>query len=361
MTNPSRVPSAEADPAEAVERLKVEAAHAQQELRICKESLQRSQGALCAIADGLAIVDSQGCITCLNPVGAHLTGWTEEESLGRSLAEVVHLTDGRGKALDVLVRGFSNESEGVVSLVRRDRHVVLVNGTVAPIRDPGKRVIGSVVTFRNVTAAARLNRDLFYHANHDALTGLHNRRAFDSQLKRAVSAAARFECSHAMLYFDLDYFKVVNDTGGHVAGDELLRQLAALLRRQLREHDTLARIGGDEIAALLENCTAAHAANVAEKIRSAIEGFAFEWKDRTFRIGTSIGQVTFGNENMSAQEIIDAADHMCYVAKMSGRNQVAAYAAQNPHTTATGHVVSHRQGARQHDIGFDAGTSRVRS
>lgn len=317
------------DPEARIEQLTAALAEARLELNDCRESLQRSQGTLCALADGLAVVDMQGRVTCLNPIATHLTGWSESESLGRQLADIVRFTDAQGRSVNVLAVGFeslSNGHENIVSLRRRDGHVILVDGMVAQIHDSHARPIGSVVTFRNVTAAARLTRELAFHANHDPLTGLKNRRAFDAQLERAISTPAELGFSHAMLYCDLDQFKVVNDIGGHVAGDELLRQLAAVLRSQLRERDTLARLGGDEFAVLLENCTPTQACRVAEKLRSAIAGFEFAWDGREFRIGTSIGQVVFTDgEKMSAEEIVGIADRMCYVAKAGGRNQVAAH------------------------------------
>ena len=150
-------------------------------------------------------------------------------------------------------------------MLRRDEHVVLVEAAVAPMVDSGHNTVGSVVTFRNVTAARRLTNELTYHANHDALTGLDNRRAFEFRLERAVGSASEQGCRHCLLYFDLDYFKAVNDQAGHVAGDELLRQLAAVLRKQLREHDMLARLGGDEFGVLLSNCTHERATRASRK------------------------------------------------------------------------------------------------
>jgi diguanylate cyclase (GGDEF)-like protein/PAS domain S-box-containing protein len=315
----------EADSKNQIRQLNAALATAQQELRDCREALQRAESALCAVADGLAIVDLRGRISSLNPVASHLTGWKEGEALGRPLAEVLHFTDARGRSVDLLVEGFSNGHDEVVSLRRRDGHVILVDGAVAQVHDRDKRPVGTIVTFRNITAAARMTRELSFHANHDPLTGLHNRRAFESQLQRAIATAAEQGCRHCVLYFDLDEFKRVNDSAGHVAGDELLRQLALLLRRQLREHDNLARIGGDEFAVLLQNCTAARAAYVAEKIRAAIAGFEFSWGTRVFRIGSSIGVVDFADGKRSAAQVMATADRLCYAAKAGGRNQVAIF------------------------------------
>jgi diguanylate cyclase (GGDEF)-like protein/PAS domain S-box-containing protein len=299
-------------------------AQAREELRACQEALQRARSALAAIADGIAVTDLDGRITSLNPVASHLTGWSELESLARPLSEVVRIIDSRGDMVDLLGAGFCNGGDDIGSLVRRDGHVILVDGAVAQVHDEARNAVGYIITFRNVTAATRMSRELSYHANHDALTGLLNRRVLEARLERAVASAADLDCQHALLYFDLDHFKAVNDGGGHVAGDELLRQLAVMLRRQLREHDTLARVGGDEFAVLLENCTAPRANAVAEKIRSTVGGFSFTWEGRSYRPGASVGQVEFSGAGLSTQDIIEAADRMCYAAKASGRDRIAA-------------------------------------
>ena len=332
-------------------RLRTELEVARSQLRDYQESHERNHASLCAIADCIAIVDTQGLVTCLNPVASHLVGRKEEACLGRPLDKVVQFIDHQGCAVDVLAEGFSSDPDAIVSLVRRDGHVILVDGAVAPVHARDKRPLGSVVTFRNVTASTKLARELAYHANHDTLTGLHNRRAFEAQLQRTIINASAFGSGNALLYLDLDQFKAVNDSGGHLAGDELLRQLAVLLRRQLREHDTVARLGGDEFAVLLENCTSADAAGVAEKIRNAVVGFAFAWDGGEYRIGTSIGLVEFSDGDRPVEVLIEQADSMCYVAKDMGRNCVAIHGASGTRTLPAGPDVSHRPGARRDDEG----------
>lgn len=324
----ARPASTESTPADGetstIQRLEAELRQVRASLRECRSNSARSISALCAIADGIVVVDNDGRVTTLNPVATHLTGYTEAEALGKPLAQVVRFTDAAGRSLDVLSEGFQADPRDIVSLVRRDRHVILVDGSVAPIHDDGRRQVGAIVTFRNVTAAVRLTRELSHHAHHDALTGLENRRAFATRLQRATTSAAEFGACHAILYFDLDRFKAVNDSAGHVAGDELLRQLAIVLRKQLRANDTLARLGGDEFAVLIENCSAATAAGVAEKVRAAIAAFTFEWDGHRYRIGTSIGQVVFDDGRLSADRLIALADRKCYEAKAAGGNRVAA-------------------------------------
>ena len=334
-------------------RLRAELAEVQRNLLDCQEAHERNHAALCAIADGIAVVDTRGNVTCLNPVASHLIGCKEDACLGRHLAKVVQFIDHQGRSVDVLSEGFCSDPEAIVSLVRSDGHVILVDGAVSPVHTRDKRALGTVVTFRNVTASTKLARELTYHANHDPLTGLHNRRAFHAQLQRAIVSAGEFGGGNALLYLDLDQFKAVNDSGGHLAGDELLRQLAVLLSKQLREHDTVARLGGDEFAVLLENCTPADANNVAEKIRNAVSDFAFAWDGGEFRIGASIGLVEFNDGDRSVEDLIELADSMCYVAKDCGRNRVAIHRPEDQRGVADGHDVSHRPGARiDEDEGF---------
>ena len=291
-------------------------------LESCRQQCRFSEAALRAISDGVVTVDLDGRITLLNPVAAHLTGWREHESLSRPLGDVVRFADASGTPVDVLA---AQSAWSVALLRRRDDHVVLVDGSMATIVDEHREPLGYVITFRNVTAAKRLTDELTHQALHDPLTGLPNRRAFESRLRRAVETAAQQACSHSLLYFDLDGFKQVNDRAGHAAGDELLRQLALELRRQLRENDALARLGGDEFAVLLEDSTHEQTRHVAEKIRDAVSGFRFEWLGADFRVGASIGQMDFSDGAMDADQLLRHADAMCYRAKSLGRNRVVSW------------------------------------
>ena len=166
---------------------------------------------------------------------------------------------------------------------------------------------------------------LIYQASHDALTGLINRREFEQRLERMLLSALQQDREHALCYMDLDQFKVINDTCGHAAGDELLRQLALLLKGNLRERDTLARLGGDEFALLLENCSVADAQEVADSFRAEVQRFRFKWGDRIFAVGMSVGMVAINRDSGSAASLLSAADAACYVAKGRGRNQIHIY------------------------------------
>lgn len=298
------------------------------ELRACAAEAGRAHGALRAIADGIVTVDPDGRITSFNPAAAHLVGYSEIEAIGRPLHDVLDLRDAEGSPLDLLISG-SKEGHDVASLMRRDRHALLVEATFAPIQDELRQSIGAVVTFRNVTRAKRRTDELAYHASHDALTGVANRRAFEAQLQRAVESASRQGRRHSLLFLDMDRFKAVNDSAGHAAGDALLRQLAVLLKKHLRDRDMLARLGGDEFAVLLDNTLPEHADVVAERLRDAVAGFRFTWQGEVFGLGVSIGQVNFNDGAMTLRELMNRADKMCYVAKSKGRNRVAVYSMSN--------------------------------
>jgi diguanylate cyclase (GGDEF)-like protein len=179
-----------------------------------------------------------------------------------------------------------------------------------------------VLVFRDVSRERQYAAKLSYQASHDALTGLINRREFENRLRGALATASEFQRQHAVMYLDLDQFKVVNDTCGHSAGDDLMRQISAVLQRRLREGDTLARLGGDEFGVLLENCPAEHASRIAEQLRQTVAEFPFAWQNRSFTLSVSIGVVNIESGLFTLAEVMSAADAACYMAKEKGRNRV---------------------------------------
>jgi diguanylate cyclase (GGDEF)-like protein len=178
------------------------------------------------------------------------------------------------------------------------------------------------VLFKQFTQERKLRKQLSYQASHDALTGLINRFEFENHLKRALQSAQQSGATHAMLYIDLDQFKVVNDTCGHVAGDELLRQLATVLQKRIRGQDTLVRLGGDEFGVLLEDCAPENTTVVANSLLNIVQEFRFVWEDKSFVIGASIGVVVVDKDSKSIADIMSAADAACYSAKDAGRNRI---------------------------------------
>ena len=302
--------------------------HAEAQLYAEKD---RAQVTLQSIAEGVIATDEFGHVETVNPVAEELTGWTFAEAVGRPLEEVFAIADEANRRVrlnpvaTLLREGRHVEPSGNTILVRRDGREIAVDTSTAPIRDRDGTTIGAVVVFNDVTDDRRTAAQLSHQARHDPLTGLANRREFEHRLERALEVAAEGDRRHAVLYLDLDHFKDVNDTSGHAAGDELLREISILLQRKLRQGDTLARLGGDEFGVLLENCAPDHAARIAESLRDAVAHMQFTSNGRSFKLGVSIGLVPVSDGSLSAAEILGAADASCYKAKRSGRDQVRAY------------------------------------
>lgn len=185
--------------------------------------------------------------------------------------------------------------------------------------ETGDLVIG---VMRDVSERREMLAMVQHHARHDDLTGLANRREFEQKLSKLFEYAKERHTEHVLLYLDLDQFKVVNDTCGHMAGDELLRQLAALTREKIRHGDTFARLGGDEFGVLIADCPIERGLEIAEELRATVAGFRFYWKERSFEIGVSIGACAITAESQSPAAILSNADAACYVAKDKGRNRV---------------------------------------
>jgi diguanylate cyclase (GGDEF)-like protein/PAS domain S-box-containing protein len=292
---------------------------------------ERAEVTLASIGDAVITTDSSGRVEYLNPMAEVLTGWQSADAQGQQLGTVFKAIDKNagGAAFDLMEMVLHTGRTVTVSsntlLVRRDGSEVEISNSAAPIRDRSGRVTGIVVVFHDVSHVRQYAARLSYQASHDALTGLINRHEFEHRLSIALKSAEVYNKSHSLLYLDLDQFKVVNDTCGHAAGDELMRQISDLLQGRLREGDTLARLGGDEFGVLLENCPPDHAVRVADEIRQAVRNFRFVWAGAPFTVGVSIGVVSVGEGGHTLAEVLRAADAACYVAKEKGRNRVQVY------------------------------------
>lgn len=208
----------------------------------------------------------------------------------------------------------------------------VVNGETKVIRYSGipvfnrnREFLGYRGTGCDVTASVKQAEAVAYHANHDALTGLVNRRQFENLVDQALQSAKTDRKAHAMCFMDLDSFKIVNDTCGHEAGDELLRQLAQLFDSLVRKSDVLARLGGDEFGVFLYKCSVAEALKLANQIRAEVENFQFLWRENRFTVGVSVGLVVVDDRWESLKSLFSAADSACYIAKNEGRNRVVIY------------------------------------
>jgi diguanylate cyclase (GGDEF)-like protein/PAS domain S-box-containing protein len=305
------------------------------ERKLYEEALFRekesAQITLQSIGDGVITTDAKGVIDYLNPVAEALTGWRLEDSQGRAIEEIFRAfheetCEPLENPLAVAIRRTrSIKSVRPMLLIRRDGNEIYVESTASPIRDGSGAVSGGVLVFHDVSEARELNRRLSYHASHDVLTGLVNRREFENRMERALKSAKARETSYALCYLDLDQFKIVNDTCGHSAGDALLGQVGALLKSKVRWRDTLARLGGDEFGILLESCSLDEAMRTAESLREAVRNFKFTWEERTFRLGASIGVVPISVDNADVASVISAADSACQAAKEAGRNRVHSF------------------------------------
>jgi diguanylate cyclase (GGDEF)-like protein/PAS domain S-box-containing protein len=292
---------------------------------------ERAQVTLQSIGDAVIATDAEGRIEYLNPVAESLTAWSLAEARGQPLGAVLKLVNELtrepiGNSLaGALGRAESGAATDHTVLITRAGNEVAIQESAAPISDRAGRVIGAVVVFHDVTRERRLKRALAYQASHDALTGLINRREFDNRLHSALLSAQRGEGAYALLYIDLDQFKVVNDTCGHQAGDRLLRDVTGLLQTRVRATDTIARLGGDEFGVLLEGCAVEQATRVAEGIRQAIRDFRFVWGASTLSVAASIGIVQIRAETETVTQVMSAADIACYAAKDAGRNRIHVY------------------------------------
>src|SRR5882724_711445 len=252
--------------------------------------------------------------------------------LGRDTTLILNRIIQINKELRPWQNQFSNTLGEATRWIRTT--LLLVVLTVAGILIP----FGILLTQRMVSQVDRAERELkelklgqeysvklAYHASHDPLTNLVNRLEFEKRLALALHTAASQGRQHSVMYLDLDQFKIVNDTCGHAAGDQLLRQVGALLREQVREGDTLARLGGDEFGVLLENCQMQEAIRIADELQKCIADFRFVSEGKSFTIGASIGVVHIADGMLTLTDVLGAADAACYMAKEKGRNRVQFY------------------------------------
>jgi diguanylate cyclase (GGDEF)-like protein/PAS domain S-box-containing protein len=305
------------------------------ERKLYEEALFRekesAQITLQCIGDGVVTTDADCNVEYINPVAEDLTGWKVDDASGRPIDEIFRAfheetCEPLENPLSVSIRrDRSIKSVRPTLLIRRDGNELYIESTASPIRDGKGSVTGGVLVFHDVSESRELNRRLSYHASHDILTGLVNRREFENRLERALKSARARETSYALLYLDLDQFKIVNDSCGHSAGDALLGQLGALLKSKIRWRDTLARLGGDEFGVLLESCSLDEAMQTAEALRVAIGEYKFTWDERAFRLGVSVGVVPINAENEDVAALMSAADSACGAAKEAGRNRIHSF------------------------------------
>jgi diguanylate cyclase (GGDEF)-like protein/PAS domain S-box-containing protein len=299
-------------------------------------SKRQAQYTLESIAEGVITTDNDGKIDYMNQAAETSIGTNRDDATGHRIGELFTLVDDAdrrplGDPVErcLAMRRRVNMGRRAVMVTADGEHEHSVEITASPIRGPGNSISGTVVVFHDVGEIRGLTRRMSYQATHDPLTGLVNRREFERRLDEAMDDAHAEEAVHMLFYMDLDRFKAVNDSCGHMAGDNMLREVANLIKEQVRDSDFVGRLGGDEFGALLIGCPIEKARQIASDICNAIADYRFVWKDKIFNIGISIGLVEISHISGTLQDVMSAADSACYVAKQEGRGKVHVYSARD--------------------------------
>lgn len=281
-----------------------------------------------SIGDAVITTNTNCEVEYLNPVAESLTGWKLAEALGKPVTEVFNIIEetNRECAIDpIYVCLTENRTVGLAThtiLISKDGTEYGIEDSAAPIRDEQQNILGAVLVFHDVTEQRKMASEMVYRATHDALTGLFNRKEFEHKLNHSLVTSHKNHCEHALLFIDLDQFKIINDTCGHTVGDKLLKSISHIMLKRLRNSDSLGRLGGDEFGILLEKCSLEPALRIAEDICKDIDSYRFTHHNKRFSISASIGLVIFNEKWTSIEHLMQSADSACYTAKESGRNRV---------------------------------------
>lgn len=281
--------------------------------------------------EGIFGIDQDLKCTFVNRAAAKMLKFTRDEMLGKNMVQLIHHSYENGESFPTencaiyksIHEGISYWSDDDV-MWEKENIAFPVQYRVNPIF-VDEKINGAVVVFRNVSQSRAMTQQMNYLARHDYLTGLFNRMVFEERLAQLVDDASITGKSHALCYMDLDQFKIVNDTCGHIAGDKLLQKLSKLLEETIRHQDTIARLGGDEFGLLLKDCDQTSAQSLIDKILHTVSNFRFAYEDKIFSIGVSIGVVLIDSNTQHLENILTAADSACYLAKEEGRNRSHLY------------------------------------
>jgi len=284
-----------------------------------------------SIGEGIITTNEKGIITYINPTAMRLTGYRYEEAMGKPLTDIfVSYFESTQEKItypieSCLKHGHIVRHDALLKLIRKDGEEFIIRDTATPIRDHNSDIMGAVVIFDDFSTLHDMAEKLVYQAAHDDLTELYNRREFENQLDLALNETKQYQSDNFVFFIDLDQFKVVNDSCGHIAGDQLLQQISQLIKSKIREHDILARLGGDEFGIILRNCPRDMALKLAQNLVKTIQAFVFYWGNQKFNIGACLGMVELNNKFINTSDILMAADSACYLAKESGGNSVHIY------------------------------------
>ena len=299
------------------------------------EEQELARVTLQSIGDAVITTNAAGLVQYLNPVAEQLTGWPQAAAHNQPISEVfkiIHQATYQPTSNPVEQALRARQAvrlNSYTTLVTRDGHKLSIENSAAPIQTDTGRLIGAVMVFRDVSKTRQLTQQLSWQATHDVATGLLNRREFELRLGQAVDNARAHRKVHALCYFDLDNFKIINNTCGHAAGDELLKQVSTLLVAHIRMTDTLARLGGDEFGLLLEYCQMDQAQRIVHKLREKLKTLRFVYEGRAFSVGVSIGVTTITADTQNAETVLSEVDAACYAAKRGGRNRTHLYRAND--------------------------------
>ncbi len=301
--------------------------HAETSAKLYNEK-QRAQITINSISDSVITADVNGVIEFMNPASYKLLDYKKGFAVGKYFSDVFHLysIESRDPVTELVTWCLESENKRcppVEFYLKLDSgKEYIVEAILSGLFDVKGEASGVVILIRDITASKKRSNELSYLAQHDMLTGLVNRREFESRMERLLDDASLNDRQHVMFYLDLDHFKIVNDECGHAAGDKVLKLLAEEFKNHLRKEDCIGRLGGDEFGVLLVNCSLKSAQSVAEKMRQDIDDFTFEWQGRDFKLGVSIGVVAITAHAGSIKHLMEQADTSCYIAKQKGRNQI---------------------------------------
>lgn len=289
-----------------------------------------------SIGEGVITTDPSGTIDYMNEAAEQLLDCKRSVAIGKTIVDLIALVDevdgeslGDPVAKCLAERRRINLGRRALLVSKQGKREFSTELTASPIRGPDRETAGCVVIFHDVSEMRGLAKEMSYQASHDPLTGLVNRAEFERRLDQALKSPRSEHANHVVCYLDLDRFKAVNDSCGHMVGDNLLREIAALLKEEVRESDTVARFGGDEFAMLLVGCPLDKARQIAEDVCEAVAEYNFTWQDRVFELGVSVGLVEIDSESGTAETALTAADSACYVAKQQGRGRVHVYSSRD--------------------------------
>jgi diguanylate cyclase (GGDEF)-like protein/PAS domain S-box-containing protein len=289
------------------------------------EEKERAQVTLDSIGDAVMSTDAEGRITFLNLVAERLTGWPEPEASGQCMDEVFRIVDATTRKTitnpmeTAVTQNRVGHLPGNCILIRRDGHEMFIEDSAAPIHSREGKITGSVIVFRDVSMARKLAEETMHASQHDFLTGLPNRLLLEDRLGQAIALAQRHAGQVAVLYMDLDGFKYINDSLGHLVGDQLLQSIATRLREQVRTPDTVSRQGGDEFVMLLQDVQKAEDAEVAAKRIIETVSAVHSIGEHQLYVTASIGVSLYPGDGLNAETLMKNADTAMYHAKASGR------------------------------------------